>query len=284
MSAPTVLSFSSQVVYGHVGNSAIAPALQAMGCEVLAVPTVLLAHHPGHGPARGRGTPPEELDALVEGLAQVGALGACRAVLSGYLGQPESAPVVAQAVQRVRACGVRVPFLCDPVIGDDGRVYVREGVEAAIAQWLLPLADVLTPNHFELERLAGAPVATLAQAVSAARSLIARGPHTVVVTSLRHDALAPGELANLAVTAQGAWITTTARLDAVPRGSGDLIAALLMAHLLAAQPLPRALGLATSSVQAVLAASVGRPEMALIERQASLRDPVMPQVRALEHR
>ena len=97
---PTILSISSQVVFGHVGNAAIVPALQALGCEVLAMPTVLLAHHPGHGPPKGRGTPAEELAALLEGLDQVGALAGASAMLSGYLGRADHARVSPSRPQR----------------------------------------------------------------------------------------------------------------------------------------------------------------------------------------
>ena len=217
---PTVLSVSSQVVYGHVGHGAIVPALQALGCEVLALPTVLLAHHPGHGAPAGRAVPTEELAALADGLERVGALQPVDAVLSGYLGMAGSAEVVARAVARVRARRPGALFLCDPVIGDDGRVYVRDGVESAIAQHLLPLADVITPNHFELERLAGRPVAGLAQACVAARELIARGPRIVVVSSVRAEDDAGARVSTLAVTAEQAWRVSTPRLarGATPAG------------------------------------------------------------------
>lgn len=268
--AATVLTVSSQVVWGHVGNSAIVPALQALGCEALALPTVLLAHHPGHGAPRGRVTPPEELAALADGLQSVGALGAVDAVLSGYLGLAQSAEVVAVAVERVRAIKPHALYLCDPVIGDDGRVYVREGVEEAIATRLLPLADIITPNHFELERLSGRPLATLDEAVAAARALIARGPRVVVVSSVRHPGLPPDRVATLAVTADQAWTVTTARLERVPRGSGDLLSALLLAHTLAGRTLPEALGLSAAAVFDVLLASVGQPEMVLVAQRQAL--------------
>ena len=279
--APTILSISSQVVFGHVGNAAIVPALQALGCEVLAMPTVLLAHHPGHGPPKGRGTPAEELAALLEGLDQVGALAGASAMLSGYLGRADNAAVAAEAISRLRQHHAGALYLCDPVIGDDGRVYVGEGVEDAIRTRLLPLADVLTPNHFELERLSGRRVATLAQAVAAARGLLRLGPRTVVVTSLQHEQLPPDRISTLAVTAQEVWMVSTARLQRVPRGSGDLFAALLLGRLLQGSPLAQALALAASAVHEVLAASSGLPEMCLVAQRASLLTPPPLEVLAL---
>lgn len=271
--ATTILSISSQVVYGHVGNAAIVPALQALGCEVLALPTVLLAHHPGHGVPKGRSTPCEELASLLDGLEQVGALASASAMLSGYLGRAENAAVAADAIRRLRLHRPAALYLCDPVIGDDGRVYVGAGVEDAIRTQLVPLADVVTPNHFELERLTGRSVATLAQALAAAHALLDLGPRIVVVTSLRHDRLPDDRIATLAVTAQGAWIVTTARLTRVPRGSGDLLASLMLGRLVQGATVPQALAMAASAVYEVLAASTALPEMCLVEQRASLLAP-----------
>ncbi|MCY7305014.1 MAG: pyridoxal kinase [Rhodoferax sp.] len=273
MPLPTILSISSQVVYGHVGNAAIVPALHALGFEVLAIPTVLLAHHPGHGPPQGRVTPATEVAALVDGLEQVGALADARAALTGYLGLAQTAEVAADAVLRLRRLNPGALYLCDPVIGDNGKVYVREGVEDAIRERLLRLADIVTPNHFELERLSGQSVRTLAQALAAARYLLALGPKTVVVTSLEHDQLEAGEIATLVVTATAAWICITTRILKVPRGSGDLVAALLLGQILRGRTAVEALALAVSAVQVVLAASVGQPEMRLVDRLGDLAAP-----------
>lgn len=282
MQDPIVVTISSQVAYGHVGNSATVPALQSLGFEVLAIPTVLLAHHPGHGPAKGRMLPAAEISDLVQGIAGIGALGRACAVLTGYLGLPETAAVAADAVRQVRAAQDRALYLCDPVIGDNGRVYVRDGVEEAIRTQLLPLADVVTPNHFELERLAGCSVRTLEQAVGAARSLLALGPTTVVVTTLQHQGSTPQQVDCLAVTAGQVWLVGTPRLERVQNGAGDLLAALLLGHLALQKPLPEALGLAVSAVHAVLAASTGEPEMRLSAARGQLQSPAQLKVQQIQ--
>lgn len=273
MPDPVILSISSQVAYGHVGNAAIQPALNALGFEVLAVPTVLLAHHPGHGPPAGRALEPAETAALVEGLDKVGALAAATGVLSGYLGHPGTADTVAEAVGRVKRANPGALYLCDPVLGDAGRVYVRDGVEAGIRDRLLPLADAITPNHFELERLAGAAVATLDQAITAARSLIGRGPKLVVVTSLKRDDPEHHAVETLAVTADAAWLAATPRIEPVPQGSGDLLAGLLLGHLAHGAAPPNALARAVAAVDVVLQASRGQKEMRLVASLAQLRAP-----------
>lgn len=273
MPDPVILSISSQVAYGHVGNAAVVPGLQALGCEVLAVPTVMLAHHPGHGPPKGRVVPAEEVAALVSGLDDVGALGRASGVLTGYLGLPETAAVAADALARLRRRNPKALYLCDPVIGDGERVYVREGVEAAIRDRLLPLADAITPNHFELERLSGRAVRGELEAVAAARALIARGPRVVFVTSFRRGEAPADTVETLAVTADEAWIVATPRLDKVPQGSGDLLAALLLGHLILGVAVPNALARAVSAVHVVLAASAGLPEMRLVAERNRLLTP-----------
>jgi pyridoxine kinase len=256
--------------------------LQALGYEVLAIPTVLLAHHPGHGAPKGRALPGAEVAALLEGLDDVGALAKASGLLSGYLGLPESAAVAADAVARLRRHKPQALYLCDPVIGDNGRAYVREGVEQGIRELLLPLADVVTPNHFELERLSGLSVTTLAQAIHAARSLLVRGPKTVVVTSLSHDEGETSQVETMAVTANAVWVAATPRLDKVPNGGGDLLAALLLGHLAMGTPLADALARAVSAVNVVMTASAGQPELRLVAQSHQLLAPPVLSLRRLE--
>ena len=281
MTDPVIVTLSSQVVYGHVGNCAAVPALQALGFEVLAIPTVLLAHHPGHRPPRGRVLPVDEVAALLEGIDEVGALASARGLLTGYLGLPGNATVAADAVARLRRHNPHALYLCDPVIGDNGRTYVREGVEDAIRTQLLPLADVLTPNHFELERLSGGALSTRDQAIRAARSLIARGPSVVVVTSLQHTQGQVDQVDTLAVTADAVWSVSSPRLERVPNGGGDLLAAMLLGQLSLGKPLPEALALAVSAVHVVLEASQREPELRLVAGCRGLSVPPALAVRRL---
>ena len=172
-----VLSIQSTVTYGRVGNRAAVFALERLGHEVWPIDTVAFSNHPAHGGFRGRVVPAAEVSALVEGLDARGVLGRCDAVLSGYLGEPETAAVVADAVARVRAANPAALYCCDPVIGEVGRgVYVRAGIADAFRERLVPLADIVTPNPFELELLTGIAPSTLEGARAAARALIeARG-------------------------------------------------------------------------------------------------------------
>ncbi len=259
----SVLSFQSEVVYGHVGQGAARFALQRLGREVWAVPTVLLSSHAGYATVAGEALPAELLARLVGGLDANGWLGQCDAVLSGYLGLKEQAGVVADAVRRVKAVNPNAVYCLDPVFGDNGRAYAKPGVAEAMARDLLPLADIVTPNIFELASLTSVAIRTVDDARVAAMRL---GRPLVLVTSVR---VSEGRIGTLAVGRDESWLASTPRLENPPHGSGDLLAALFLGHTLAGDSLRDALARAVDSVFQVLAESIaaGSHEMHLIAMQ-----------------
>jgi pyridoxine kinase len=274
-----VLSIQSSVVYGRVGNRAAVPVLERLGHDVWPVDTVAFSNHPAHGAFRGRVVPASELAALVEGLVARGVLGRCDAVLSGYLGDPGTAVVVADAVARVRAANPRALYCCDPVIGEVGRgVYVRPGVPEALRDRLVPLADVVTPNPFELELLTGMAPSTLDAAHAAARALLGcdgrEGPGLVVATGLRPPET-PGELAVLAVTRETTWLVCHPRRTVRVWGTGDAFAALFLGAYLGQRDAKRALEHAVAAMEDVLAvAEAGNAdELPLVAAQDALAHP-----------
>lgn len=276
-----VLSIQSQVVYGHVGNSAAVLPLQRQGFEVWPVPTAILSHHPGHGKPAGRLLTPQDLQALIDSLAAQGLLGRCQGVLTGWLGSPELAAIALATVGRVRALNPAAIWLCDPVIGDQpGGIYVHEGMPAFFRDQATPQTDVLTPNQFELEQLTGRSVRTRGDAIAAAESLRARGARMVVVTSLNETDSDAREIEVLAVSAEGAWLGTTPALDRPPHGAGDMFAALLLARLLKGKTLKKALAFAMAATYGVLKASVRADsrEPLLAEAQEELVHPAFDQV------
>jgi pyridoxine kinase len=225
-----------------------------------------------------------ELADVIAGLDRRGALARCDCVLSGYLGDVAAGTVILDAVGRVRNHNGRACYCCDPVMGDDGEIYVDTGIAEFMRQRAAPAADILTPNLFELSILAesapdalnGAP---LDEIIAAARKLI--GPDyrtsTVLVTSVDHAALASDSVALAAVTNAGAWLVTTPKLsfDVSPHGAGDLCAALFCAALLAGGDAAKALSRSASAVYALLAktARLGKSELALVEAQDVLTAP-----------
>ena len=266
-----ILSIQSSVVYGHVGNSAAALPLMRMGHEVWRLDTVAFSNHPGHGSFSGRVVPPAELAELLRGLKGLGVLKDCSAVLSGYLGEAGTAAVVSDAVASAKSANPRAIYLLDPVIGDGGRVFVRPGVPEMIAERLVPLADICTPNVFELEHLTRMKVTDIDSARVAMHSLRGRGPRTVVLTGLPEN----GRISTLAATNMGLWRVTAPRIDRPLNGTGDLISALILGHYLEwgaiAETLKRAASGMAEAIEATVAA--GRRELALVQALDRIVNP-----------
>lgn len=273
-----ILSIQSHVAYGHVGNAAAVFPLQRLGWEVWPVHTVLFSNHPGYGAFEGAVTPVDTVEAVLAGIAARGVLSDCEAVLSGYIGQAALGRAILRAAEAVRAANPSALYVCDPVMGDRvGGVYVAADIPDFMRAEAVPAADILLPNHFELEVLTGGPVADLDAAAEAAHALRARGPGIVVVTSFERADAPPGAVEMLIVTTDGVWLVETPRIDfeIAPNGAGDLLAALFTGQYLRLGDPVAALAEAAAAVYAVLEATkaAGRRELALVAAQAALVAP-----------
>jgi pyridoxine kinase len=251
----TVLAISSQVARGHVGLAATVPALQRLGHEVWALPTVLLASRPGLGRLARHDLPPTDLAAMLAALEADGCWGALDAVLTGYFPSPQSVSAAARAVRNIKQSNPATPVLVDPIAGDGGRLYVAEATAAAIRDELLPLASIATPNLFELQWLSGAGAS--ADPAAAARQL---GPRMVVVTSAMET---DDGIATLGVTDTAVVARALSRRTGIPNGAGDLLAGLLLGQLLNGMDLAAALDASLADLDRVLAASGGRDTLQL---------------------
>ena len=251
-----VLSIQSHVAYGHVGNSSAVFPLQRLGIEVWPVHTVQFSNHTGYGEWTGRVFDGQAIEEVVDGIAERGVLRSCDAVLSGYLGSADIGHAVVQTVQRVRQANPAAVYCCDPVIGDVGRgVFVRPGIPEFMRDVAVPAADVVTPNHFELDFLSGAATRTLDEVQAAVATVHALGPRVVLTTSLETDDT-PGDAVDLLASEGGRHFRVrTPRLDVSVNGAGDAIAALFLAHWLASRDAGTALGAAAASVHGLLAAT-----------------------------
>jgi pyridoxine kinase len=271
-----VLSIQSAVACGHVGNSAAVLPLQRLGFDVFPVNTVLLAHHPGHGRGwRGHKVTPAQIDEILTGLEERSALTRCAAVLSGYLGDAAVAGSVLRAVSSTRAARPDALYLCDPVIGDDhSGVFVAAGIPEAIRDRLLPAADIVTPNRFELAHLSGRPVENLDDVLAAAADLRARGPRLVVATGLTPQDQ-PDQVAVLADSAEASWLVTTPRLQGLVHGTGDAFSALFLGHYLTTADLRPALERSVAAIFTLVERThtSGADELRLVAAQDELLAP-----------
>jgi pyridoxine kinase len=271
-----LISIQSHVAYGHVGNSAAVFALQRLGCEVWPVHTVQFSNHTGYGAWRGEVFAAARIGDVVDGIAERGALAACDGVLSGYVGAVDTGEAILAAVGKVKAHNANASYCCDPVIGNRARgEFVRPGVADFMRERAMPAAQIVTPNHFELDRLAGRETARLADILSAIDDIHARGPRAVLVTSVRSEETPRDALDVIASDPTGCYLVRTPRLATPANGAGDLIAALFFFHYLRGGSVAEALASAASSVFGLLRRTrdAGTSEMVLIAAQDELVAP-----------
>ena len=273
-----ILSIQSLVAYGHAGNSAALFPLQRLGHDVWPVVTVHFSNHTGYGAARGPLLTAHDIAEVIGGVEDRGALDRCDAVLSGYQGAEDVGGVILEAVRNVKGRNPDAIYFCDPVMGDVGRgFFVRPGIPEFMRDEVVPAADVITPNQFELAFLAGTETETLEHVVAAAETVRATGPETVLVTSVITEETPDDEIAMVAVSGEGAFIARTPRLPINPPGAGDLTSAVFLANVLGGHDLPTALARTTSSVFAVMesTAAAGSHEMRIVASQHELAHPAM---------
>ncbi|SDE16419.1 pyridoxal kinase PdxY [Nocardioides lianchengensis] len=271
-----ILSIQSSVAYGHVGNSAATFPLQRIGHEVWPVLTVHFSNHTGYGAWRGPLLAPADVADVIAGIEDRGVLGQADAVLSGYQGDPAVGAVILDAVARVKALNPSAVYCCDPVMGDVGRgMFVRPGIPEFMRDTVVPQADIVTPNHFELDFLAGRTTTTLDEVLDAVDAVRDRGPRDVLVTSVLTTEGLADHLDVVAVSDAGAWVVTTPLLPISPNGCGDVTAALYLAHLRTTGSPATALERTTSSVFAILEATIaaGTREIQLVAAQDAIADP-----------
>ena len=259
--AGRVLSIQSHVVHGAVGNRAAALPLQLLGVEVDVLNTVQYSNHVGYGSFAGEKLTGEQVWALLEGMQANGLLAPTR-LLTGYMGSVDAVRAAARALPLLRQNQPNFQFWCDPVLGDNGRLYVPAALVDAYRDEIVPYADALLPNQFEAELLSGITIRTAADARRACDVLHGRGVKLVIITSLQLDAADADPSPPLSIlfsrTPQGSLWRRVYRLD-VPQlpanfaGTGDLLAALLLGwDIRPGVPAHTGLRRALAGVQAVL--------------------------------
>jgi pyridoxine kinase len=271
-----ILSIQSHVVYGSVGNSAAVFPLRRLGHEVWPINTVEFSNHTGYGSWRGESLSSALVDDLVRGIEERGVLARCGALLSGYLGAAAIGMAVARAGRKIKSLNPKAIYCCDPVMGDVGRgLYVQNDIPGIFCDTLLPLADMITPNQFELELLSGVSAETGENAKKAINILHKKGPRTILVTSYRGGA--PGTLGMIASGGGEIWRVETPELqfDETVSGTGDLCSALFLSGYLSDFNIRGALEKTADSIFGILEATsrAGGRELRIVEAQEELIRP-----------
>ncbi|MER7445988.1 pyridoxal kinase PdxY [Microbacterium sp. NPDC097977] len=273
-----VLSIQSAVAYGHVGNSAAVFPLQRIGVEVLPVYTVTFSNHTGYGAWRGPLIAPDDVREVITGIEERGVFGEIDAVLSGYQGGEGIGDVIIDAVARVKAANPDAVYACDPVMGNaKSGCFVAPAIPILLREKVVPVADIITPNQFELGFLTGTEPDTLESTLASVDLAMAMGPRTVLVTSVERPDREEDTIEMLVADSAGAWIVQTPRLPMKANGSGDVTAALFTAHYVETGDAKTALERTASSVFDLLAATLeaGARELRLVEAQEFYANPRM---------
>ncbi|RYP85267.1 pyridoxal kinase PdxY [Nocardioides guangzhouensis] len=273
-----VLSIQSSVAYGHVGNSAAVFPLQRLGVEVWPVYTVHFSNHTGYGAWRGPLLAADDVRDVITGIEERGVLDQVDAVLSGYQGGEDIGDVILDAVARVKSANPAATYTCDPVMGNaKSGCFVNPAIPPLLRERVVPQADLITPNQFELGFLTGTEPRSLDETLASADLARAMGPRTILVTSVERPDAPENTLEMMAVDDDGAWIVQTPRLPLKANGSGDVTAALFTAHRHATGSSAEALGRTVSSVFDLLQNThdSGERELQLVESQETFAAPRM---------
>jgi pyridoxine kinase len=273
-----ILSIQSAVAYGPVGNSAAVFPLQRIGVEVLPVYTVNFSNHTGYGSWRGPLIGPDDVREVITGIEERGVFGQIDAILSGYQGGEGIGDVIIDAVARVKAANPNAVYACDPVMGNaKSGCFVAPAIPVLLRERVVPVADIITPNQFELGFLTGTEPDTLESTLASVDLARGLGPRTVLVTSVVRPDREEGTIEMLAADAQGAWLVQTPHLPMKANGSGDVTAALFTAHYVETGSAKIALERTASSVYDLLKATLesGERELQLVEAQEFYANPQM---------
>jgi pyridoxine kinase len=271
-----VLSIQSAVAYGHVGNSAAVFPLQRIGVEVLPVYTVNFSNHTGYGAWRGPLIAPADVADVITGIEERGVFGEIDVVLSGYQGGEGIADVIIDAVARVKKANPDAVYACDPVMGNaKSGCFVAPAIPDLLRERVIPVADIITPNQFELGFLTGTEPGSIESTLDSADLARARGPRTVLVTSVERPDREPDTIEMMVVDDAGAWIVQTPLIPMKANGSGDVTAALFTAHYRRTGDAADALARTASSVFDLLSNTyeAGSRELLLIESQEAYAHP-----------
>lgn len=113
----------------------------------------LTGNHTGYRQWKGTKVSAKEIEDLYQGLRE-NYLNDFDMMLSGYVPGAEAVTAVGAIAKELKEHNRQTPgnffWVLDPVMGDNGKIYVAEDVVPAYKA-LLPLADLILPNQFEAE-------------------------------------------------------------------------------------------------------------------------------------
>jgi len=265
-----IMLISSQLSHGYVGGTASQYILQRLGFDVCFLPTIRYSNHPGYAEYAKFEIGPYALSETLDAIEKNAWLTKTVAIMTGYFPSVQHVAEAARIVERLKVTHPDAIYLCDPILGDDpGGLYIADAVARAIRSQLVPRADFITPNRFELAWLSGHDVAGVSSALKAAHSL---GCANVIATSIV-DMIGGGECADLQISHEVSKMAKWQRRNNVPHGSGDVLAALFLGKYIRHRRMAEAFGLAVAGTRALINAAGEESSLPLVAAQDLWVDP-----------
>ncbi|KAG5677347.1 hypothetical protein PVAND_007112 [Polypedilum vanderplanki] len=259
--ANRVLSIQSHVVHGYCGNKSAVFPLQVLGIDVDYINSVQLSNHTGYSTIKGQVLSEKDLSDLFEGLISNDIHSMYTHLLTGYVRNNEFLREIKSIVRKLRENNPNFIYVCDPVMGDAGKMYVPESILPIYRDEIIPLADIVTPNQYEVELLTGKEIKNEADALAGMRWFHDQGVKIVALSSSEiggsenlyafvSSKMSNGQLEKykIVIPIQGPIHLT---------GTGDLFAALFLAHTTRRpNDLKSAFELTIASIQSVISITI----------------------------
>ena len=268
-----ILSIQSYVITGHVGNAAACLPLQLLGFDVWTLNTVVLSNHPAVRPPKSQINNPQKILDFFDGICELGLLVECEAVLGGYLENAANGAAMVEIAAKVKQFNKRALFICDPVMGDNDRIYVKGDIVNFYKNNAIGLADVILPNAFEAYLLTGVEVTDIESAIKAIEIMKNYGPKIVIISGVNIPNTE--KLATLMSFENEVWLTMAPKVAAPSQGAGDLLSALFTGHYLKNENPKDSFNLAVAGVHAALvyAKMISHEFLPLVSAQSSIINP-----------
>ncbi len=244
-SGKSILTIQSAVMYGAVGNDAAMAIYDHFGISAFRLDTVRLAAHPGFGQMYAAISATETLDRLLENFSRLDIATSLAIIQTGYLGHADQVPILARHITQMKADNPALEYCLDPVMGDGGKLYVDKALSTALRAELLPLAQHLTPNLFELEMLADRPINTMQEVIDAATTLKSMYQlSSIIVTAIPEDEM----MTDLIISEDGLATHSHKRQRSGVSGGGDMFTAYYLSKRLLGHSAHHASRLASKAV------------------------------------
>lgn len=248
-----ILSIQSKLVYGYVGSNIAELAIQLHGLDVIAYPTVYLSAHTGHQPIHGAKIPKNLFDDLIEGVDALHLMDSVSNIVTGYIGSEDILLSAANYITRIKSEYTQMLYICDPVMGDTGvGLYVDDSVAKSYLNDIIPLCDILTPNHFEFEYIIGHKIDTEDQVLSAIVGNNTLRDKTVIITSCHLNDTADDEIETLIVFNGECTRIAAKRIEIETTGTGDLFSAIIASKLAIGCDITKSVRYATQVIKKAL--------------------------------